>query len=682
MPNVIAVVQDDRARRQVEQYLQELGMEDLRFATFNDNAEFQALYFRDKSKDPPPEEKPAEEKPAEGADGDGEGAELRLFSEINMVIFALDSIGEKSGPWIEKLKINMKRFKYWPEGGRPRLVMLKYEDDGVNKLDILNPLLDDLVYLPLDRLVFLQKLQILLGLPKKVTPRFLFNQEVKHQIEISKISRIDRLSDVGLAIRNPVPLRRGLPGHFYLTMPGEKTRLEVRGKVLKSEPHPEYPGEFLVYFTYFNLAKADLTLIRRILSKSPRYQSLINDDRNAFKHNKDSLFDDVSFSEIFSVVVLDADEISGKSVATALAKEMDRVTAVAESSLQMFQHRYFEAGGMESLVPPRAPDESMLFHSPLSLNVATADLKCLSVDPAPKDEDKFLGHPAVELFATPEKWLTLFDQKESAPILQESAGLATQGRTINRTLSMKDAGDVRFALNFKMYAGPDGQTTIVEITPASLKDIVDRMSAAKKEAKLHLCVVEAAFVPEDPATWIEGMRLRAGQVGLVENPEDLKFVVLSETEGKVNPNWLNNKDILGLFVKPVDMRGLLFLLSEYLPNHHTLYNFANLGWSEPNLSVHVSKDVELEALSEFGATLKTKAQLVPGTMVYLRRSIFDNAPNECLAARVYACEEHPNDKSYFQVFTTYFGINDAFLKFARTWIRENYAHQKSSGGGD
>ena len=107
-----------------------------------------------------------------------------------------------------------------------------------------------------------------------------------------------------------------------------------------------------------------------------------------------------------------------------------------------------------------------------------------------------------------------------------------------------------------------------------------------------------------------------------------------------------------------------------------MFNFKNLGWSSPSLSVHISKAVELEALSEFGATLRSFQRLAPGTLIFLRQSIYENAPNQCLAARIYACEDHPSEKGQFQVFATYFGINDAFLKFARTWIRENYAQQK------
>jgi hypothetical protein len=95
----------------------------------------------------------------------------------------------------------------------------------------------------------------------------------------------------------------------------------------------------------------------------------------------------------------------------------------------------------------------------------------------------------------------------------------------------------------------------------------------------------------------------------------------------------------------------------------------------------VAKASALEALSEFGATLKSKSPIVPGSLLYLRKSIYDNAPYQCLAARVYACSEHPSEKDYYQVQATYFGIGDVFLKFARTWIRENYANQKTKENG-
>jgi len=675
MPNVIAVVQDDRLRRQIEQFLGELGMDDLRFATFKTNQEFQQLYFRDRSKDPVPEEPKEGDPPKSEEEG---GTELKLFSEIHAVIFALDTIGEKSGPWIDKLRASLKEFKYWPPAGAPRMIMMKYEDDGIAKLDVLHPMLDDLIYLPIDRLIFLQKMQIFMTLPKAVTPQFLFSQEVAHEIEISKISKVDRLSDVGLAIRNPVPLRKGLPGHFYITLPGEKNRLEFRGKVFRSEPHPDFPGQHLVYFSYFGLSKIALTTIRRVLSKAPRYQSLLNDRREDFRYNPDALWNDPASSVEFGIAIVDPDETAISNLEIQLKKEMDRLEVITESSYQFFLHKYLDAGGSKDETPIRPADEKEFYKNPISLSISATDLKCLSVDPGPTPEDQFLGHQADILFSTPDAWLSLIQEKESTLIMQEAALLASKGRVLQKLLAVKDFKGERRAVNFKIYRGANDQVVTVEMSPSTLNDIAIRMTNERSSAKMHFAIMDSNFVPDEPGPWIEGLRMRAVQVGLCENIEQLKFFVTTDAEVKPNLNWLNSKDLLGYFIKPIDTRQMLFLLSEFLPNEHSMFRFDNVGWSQPQLAVHVAKNVHLETLSEFGATLRSPQKIVPGTMIFLRKSIFENAPNNCLAARVYACTEHPKEKGQFQVQTTYFGINDAFLKFARTWIRENYAATKKS----
>lgn len=668
-------MKDDRVRRSIELYLNELDM-DLRFATFKTQQEFQQLYFQEKQEEPPPDPN-APAQPEKELDG----TELKLFSEVHVMIFALDTINERSGPWIDKMRAMMKKFKRMPENGDPmRLVMLKYEDDNISKLDVMHPHLDDLIYLPLDRLIFLQKMQILVSLPARVSPTYLFNQEVQQTIEISKITKLDRLSDVGLAIRNPVPLKRGLPGHFYVTLPGEKTRLEIKGKVLRSEPHPEYPGQYLVYFSYFGLNKNGLSAIRRALSKSPQYKSLLFDDRDRFRFQPDDLFATDEDRHIFGLVVVDTDEVSGNALTQTLHKEMDRLSVATESSYQVFLHRYLESGGTTGdTTPPKATDAADFYATPISLTITAKDLKCLSVDPGPSDSAMFLGHPAAIIFSSPDKWLSLIQERESKLIMEEAAGLASRGRVLEKLLSVQDAHNQRCAVNFRIYKGAAEGTVTIDLTPASLSDIVDKMQSDQKSGHIEGLILDSNFMPEDTVSWMDGIRLRARQIGLVEEGRTLKFWLISESE-RVDKGWLNNPDLLGMFIKPVDQRQILFSLSEHLPNKNTLYQFDNLGWTSPGMNMHVSKEIELEALSEFGVTLKSAQRLVPGSIIYLRRSIYDNAPNGCLAARVYACEEHPQEKELFQIFCTYFGINDAFLKFARTWIREHYAGQKAKEG--
>lgn len=681
----MVVIQDDRVRRQVEQFVQQLGFEDLRLATFKNHQEFTALYYRD----------PAKTAPSEGAEGDPapEGTEnprvteakpedegdLKLFSEVHMLIFALDSIGEKSGPWIEKMKLNMKRFKHWPEQGPMRLVMLKYEDDGVNKLDILHPLLDDLIFLPLDRLVFLQKLEILMNLPARVKPRFLFTQEVKQDIEISKITKLDRLSDVGLAIRNPIPLKKGLPGHFYVQLPNEKTRLEIHGKVFRSEPHPEYPGQFLVYFSYFGLPKGDLSMIRRSLAKAPRYQSLYNDDRNLFRYNNNASFG-FEPQKSFGIAVVDPDAGAAQNLAIQVGKDVDQVKAIAESSYSLFLHTYFDPSGKGDKTFPKPTEATDLYATPFTLTVNANDFKCVGVNPVPEEKAEFLGHRALDVFSTPDRYLSLITHKGTRLVLEESILFAAKDRKLDKLLIIQDANGNSRALNMHLYHGDADHLVNINITPASSSDILSKLGSQEQTQELHAMIVDSAYVPDDIQPWVDGLRARGKQIGLTKEDQVLKFFVIAENDSRARERWLASPDVLGYFLKPVDTRQLGFLLSEYLPNKNTVYQFENLGWAQPGIAMHVSKDVQLESLSEFGATLKTKQIMAPGTIIYLRKSIYDNAPNQCLAARVYACEPHPSDKDHYSVYTTYFGIGDQFLKFARTYIRENYAVQKSKEG--
>lgn len=683
MPNIVVIAKDDRVRRTIETYLNELESDDLRFATFKRVEEFEDLYFKDRTASSAPTDPNASEPdpnltPAPSPEpAKEEEIDLRLFSEVHLVIFALDSIGMKPGNWLEKVRTNLKKYKHVPENNQQRWVLMKYEDDGISKLDLMFPALDDLIYLPLDRLIFLQKIEILMALPKLATPSFLFNQEVKHPIEISKIVKLDRLSDVAMAIRNPVALKKGLPGKFYINLPGEKARLEVRGKVIRSEPHPEFPKQFLVYFGFFGLSKSSLSAIRRTLAKAPRYQSFLNEDRELVRHKPDDLFATEEDSRTFTLAIIDPDEAAANSLAQQVTKEMDRLHVVTESSYSLFLYKYFSPdGGVDKNSPPRPTEAADFYTTPISLSISVSDMKCLSVDPGPGDNDEFLGHSATQIFGAPDRWLSILQDEESKLIVEEAIQLAAQGRVLEKLLSVRDNKNERRAVNFKVYKSAD-HIVSVELAPAGLDDIMSKMTSEETSKSLDVLIVDAAFVPEDPTAWIDGLRMRALQLNLVKDPGALKFLIVSEHEAKNTDQWLNSPDILGLFIKPVDGRQMLYFLSEILGNKNTLFHFDNLGWSSPAISLHASKPVQLEALSEFGATLMSKQKIAPGSIFYLRKSIYDNAPNACLAARVYVCNEHPSEKDAYQIFATYFGINEAFLKYARTWIRENYAQQKA-----
>lgn len=721
MPNVVVLAEDERVRKQVEQFLGQLGTDELRVGSFSTFVDFKAVYKRvadnakkaaaaeakklegeaklkesdaraaeEAAKSPPPEgaakptetAKPAEPPKPATPEPAAAAKDPRHFDQVHLIIYAINSLGEKSNPWLDKIEKTLKELNCWPQGGRTRLVMLKYEDDGVSKLSIIHPMLDDLIYLPMDRLVFLQKIQILLALPKRATPSFLFNQEVQIDVEISKITKLERLSDVGIAIRNPVPLKKGTAGQFYINFTEEKALVEIRAKVIRSEVHPEYPDQYLVYFSYFGISKTTLSTIRKVLTKAPRYQSLMKQDRELFRPPKEEvLLSDDMVPDTKGVAVVDSDPFFARSMAESIGKDMDKLDVISDSSLSVFLHKYLDTKANEEKTPPKITEESDFYANPIKLKINTPELKCVAAEPAPAEEQMFLGFPALNVFMSPERWFSLIQDKESRLIVEEAASLVMQGRVLNKTVIIQDAENNRRAVNLKMSKGSAENEMLVEMAPATLEDVMQLATPAPPAIRLKSLVLDSAFVPAEPAGWFEGIRGRAVQQQHCSQPSELKFFIIGDNEGRFSPAWLNSPDVSGFFVRPVDNRQFMFLLSESLKNKHTVYNFDNLGWSQPNLNVHVSKPIRLEAISEYGARLRSSAPILPGTLFYLRKSIFDSAPNACLAARVYSCEQDPNDKTSYQIYVIYFGIGDTFLKYARTWIRDNYAQMKAQAGG-
>jgi hypothetical protein len=653
LPNVIAIIKEERVKRQVELLCSELGLNNLQIGHFKTSQDFERAYFKT-----PPD------------------PELAVFEKVHLILFALDSIEGKVGPWIEKTRKSLIQYRMMDGNSPLRLIAMKYEDDNVTVQDVIHKKLDDLLFLPLDRLVFLQKMDIILHLPDLTRPRFLFTQDVNFKVEISKITKLDRLSDVGIGIRNPIPLKRGVPAHFYVQIPGEKEYLSLFGKVFRSEPHPDFPGQYIVYFNYHGLSRNDLTKVRRILAKSSQYKSLIDDDPENFRFQETNIFLSENQRRQLNVVILDPDEKVGQTLRGVLSKDIDRIKPVYENSYSMFLHKYFKPKVAAHIAPPRLVEPHELYMSPLKINVDSTTRKMLSVERIPDPTDTILGHNANELFSTPEGWLNLFPSKETQIVLDEAMFLARQGRKIRKVMIAQSALDDGCGLALSFAALPEDSQVSVTLEPSSMMDITEMMQSMDAPTSLDALVIDAAFVPNDTAAWVTWLKKRAVASKLISHQDALKIIVMTEKEADPPAKWLNVPEIVGVFCKPVDVRQFIFTLGEALSNNFTAYQFSNIIWAQPNLFIHAAKESFLESLSEFGVTLRTDRPITPGHFVYLRKSIYDNAPNGCLAARVYFSQPHPKEEGQFLTHATYFGINDYFLKFARTWIREHYATLK------
>lgn len=662
MASIVSIVPDERIRSQVEQYLRGLNLEDLALAFYKSPEEFENIYFKNER---PPEKTDDEKTP------------IPRLEKINLIVVMADGNEKQLRQWLPSTLRECKRHRLWPEGGRTHLMLLKYEDDSVSKVDFMLPEIDDLVYLPLDRLIFLQKVEILLNLPKKIKPSFLFYQPVEEAIEISKIARVECLNDVGLAIRNPAPLKPGLSAKFYLQLPGTKSRIRFFAKAVRSVPHPEASGQFLVYFSYFGIRKNDISQIRIWLSQGSHYQAFIDDRQEAFKFNPNDMFLSEEEKRTKTVVVIDSDEAHAQTLKDLIHKDVDHCEVVVESSYNAFVHKYLRGQSRSGGPPPQPTTPEEIGSEKIVLTIDPEHKNLLQVENLPEGEALFLGHVPSELFAIgSDAWWKPFQSEENDLILDESIQLVVEKKSRGRLLTARAADGTEFALNVRIGPTDPGAEMSFEISPASKEEIQEKLISFSPIKNLDTLLIDAAFVPAEFDGWMEYLKITAHQKGMVKNPDDLHIILMSERENRLEQQWLHSSHVRGFVIKPVDNRLLLFQLAECLKSKFSIYRFDNLGWNHNHFNAHIAKEVICEAISEFGATIRQSAGFQPGSFFFLRKMIFDQAPNSCLAARVYFSEPG-SEKGQFLSHVTYFGINDSFLKYARSWIRELYAASKT-----
>ena len=179
----------------------------------------------------------------------------------------------------------------WPAEFRPRFMAVRYENEHhKEKSEYAHPFIDDLLCVPIDRLIFLQKVELALGLPKKQSPSYLFVQEATEDIEIAKKVQLERVCDLGFAMPNPVPLAPGTSGHFYFRFPGQKPLLDVYGKVQTSIEHPDRPAEKLVFFSFFGLTKTMNKEIRAYLARDSGYKPFVDNRAEHFVFSEENIF--------------------------------------------------------------------------------------------------------------------------------------------------------------------------------------------------------------------------------------------------------------------------------------------------------------------------------------------------------------------------------------------------------
>ncbi len=594
---------------------------------------------------------------------------------VDLIIFRpIDQKPDVMRKWVTKTATLLKKAERWPPDNRPKFIALRYEDDPAEKAEYNHPFIDDLLCLPLDRLIFLQKLEIVLAIPKKPSPSFLFVQETLEKVEVAKRVYLERFCDQGFAMANPVPLTEGTGGHFYFRFPGQAPLLDFYGKVIRSEPHPDREGEFLVYFAFFGLTKANNRELRQYLQRDTAHKQFVDNDPKLFEFNHENIFLSDEEKKRKTLVVLDPDENTARSIYEYARKEIGNLDVVWDDSYYSFFKTYIDKKNRIEKASPSVPQD---FYADIVGLLIGLDLNLQMPITAPEEGQLLLGHDAVKLFSTPQGWLDVF-AGDTRNQLTEIMYLIPHSKRVRKNMDLASADGVRRTVAAEFILEETSGLIRINLRAPDIKMLSNSRSHLESIQSLEVIVIDQALLPDNVPSFLTGLRDALKEAN-ISCPADGPKIIVTAAESRQDDvsKLLNEPAVAALTFKPAEMRRLLYVAAHLMRNPFTIYRFDNVPWKNDHIHAKIGRECDLVELSEFGCVIQSNQPLKPGSMFYLFRSIYVNAPDQNLCVRIYHSQESESEKGTYLNSALYFGITDAFLKFTRSFIRETYASKKA-----
>lgn len=662
MANVVVIGSDRKLTYQIYKLIQEEDPNnDVRI--FDNTKKFENVYL------------PSGSTPDMSGDGENHvespqesEEEKRRLSSIDLVLFTASEI-QNPLIWVSNTFEQLKNRNYFllneenPIGAR--FIAIKYEDDGIANVDLMHKNIYDVIYAPIDRLVFLQKFEIIKALPKKISPTHLFLEKVNLNIEVSKRSYLKKISEVGFAILNPFRLNAGVLAHFYLEM-GENHTLEFYGKSIGSDPYDESPNLFLVKFLFYGLDPENIREIKKYLSRQSGYQLLTNDNAEDFKYSDVNLFASDSDRKPKNILLLSPESRYGGNLADHLRSCMDKVEVDYIEKYGPFSQKYIKTQKIRIANGNDLPTQSVEFSISVTDNSFIKFIRDVSV------QEYILDHPLAATCRDKTGWRVLFKSTESDKELKNAIAQAAKGEFVHKLIPITAKNGRMTMFNISISKNKAEEALNIQISlPKNSEEVED-----ERLDTIDAIIIDSRLIPEGVRLWKENHFNQLRKNGFLSYGKDPELFIVGE-QGSFKSDVFKDKTIAGVYDFKSPLSHITIGLSNALNIKFTKYNLENVTCLNRNLYIHVGTKSHLEAFSEFGAYVRHSRPLTPGTFLFLHGSVFDEAPGKSLCCRFYRTEKEAGDDGQYMCHFTYFGIGEQFLKFVRNWIRENYAVKKA-----
>lgn len=683
---------DQRLSFQIHTWLKDLA-DSVRWETHTDLAEFAKKIETEVAADIVAQTKSATDDSKLNTEDIGAGKSASATDAYyRLLIVDLDLLqtsGLKPIEWTKMIKALMEERQRSDIMFPVRVLFLAFEGGGFKVDEFRDPAIDDLTVKPLDRSVFLQKIEIMVADNPNVKPTFLYSQKTNIAIEIGKDAVVDEISEFSLAIRNPAPLANGVFASVHTPLLGAADLARVIGRAYRSEPHPRLPGQYLVRFGFFGMRGDQHANVKKYIrarqpvpkQRPPLMPVADNDPAIPFNRvavidmNEDVFTDVQSTMKDHFVGVHTTHYLSYTRLLAALtvfyaAAPAPEASATADAANETLDDLH----GLRAWTTPGT----------VSLQILSTSQEILKFETSLASGDTVLGRTRLEWNERPNEFFSRLD-KQDANELTEMIAYTVSGGQGRSYLRMKDQSRRLFfveanATLVKLGEGEEPSLIHVELKQIEKAEYL-KNSLGKVEANDLLydaIFIDVNLIRGDLQPWYDGLTEAYMKAGIVAPGQVMpKIVLLADDKTRIQPENFRNKIVADFIFKPLDRKMLSFkaklAANELIPRKEP----ETPPFIRVEVPAKLAKDAQMEELSEYGLSIAHPTPFRKGAMMRFFSPLFGEGA-EGVLGRCSHCEKKDEKIVSYICHFVFFGTPDEILKRIRNWIREDYVQRKEA----
>jgi hypothetical protein len=574
--------------------------------------------------------------------------------QLVLVVSKIEILGAKQIDLLRKTRKLFIERNICTKEDPTSVVLTAFDDPHFNSVELRDPIINNIIFKPFDRLILLQDLTFAIDGRHPPSKYTIQNQKSSSVIEILKGVSLEAISETGFLTRSDRPIPPGQVSKYYAKHFVTERHRSMIGVCEASEDHPTILGQHLARIRFFSAEPAQISNIR----KKARAQ-----EGQVFAVPQISV---PPITEA-DVVIVDPDEASSSGIGSSLER---RFTGLKITQYDSFADFFYD------LDPSQMTSQKDL---PKAFGgIADATIEVDAATGAVRGVAQTTGAPVLKVFGFAEadwkdksNWLAkMLDAKgqEKWRRMLTAQGLqSTDDPYFNFRV-----GENTFLVKFVLRDKKQNGNWLLKFEDTKKEDLLAYLTKnSRLPAKPLAVLFSHRFLGESP---VERWNLISEL--FKKRSAAPKLIMLSAQDYTDAQEREMAAYLTDIFFKPIDRSYLVCKFHLFFPGLKIIGDPIDHRYIINQELLKVANPVKITEFSEAGFIMEYGRAIEIGSFreVVLWQPYEVGAPE--LMATCNYCEEVQGSKGSFLNHFVLFGMHDLFLKSIRVWIRNNYILSK------